>query len=98
MLRTNRERQAWYLLLPMLAIMAVVTGYPLLSTVRLFFTGAILRGHRTDLHLGGWDNFRYGLSDPDFADAFRRTLYFAIASLGIRILLGALVALLLERQ
>jgi multiple sugar transport system permease protein len=98
MLQTNRERQAWYLLLPMLAIMAVVTGYPLLSTLRLSFTDAILTGHRTDLHWVGWDNFRYVLSDPDFADAFRRTLYFAIVSVGIEIILGVLVALLLDRE
>ena len=98
MLRANRERQAWYLLLPMLAIMAAVTGYPLLSTVRLAFTDAILTGYRSGFHWVGWENFRYVLSDPDFADAFRRTLYFAIASVAIELLLGVLVALLLDRE
>ena len=36
------DRQAWALLLPMLAIMAVVTGYPLVNTAWLSFTDSRL--------------------------------------------------------
>jgi multiple sugar transport system permease protein len=98
MLRTRQDRQAWALLLPMLVIMLAVTGYPLLSTVRLSFTDAILTGRAAMFHWVGWDNFRYVFSDPDFGDAFWRTLYFAIVSVAIELVLGVLVALLLNRK
>lgn len=96
MLRSRRERQAWALLLPMLLIMLAVTGYPLVSTVRLSFTDAILTGHVSMFHWVGWDNFRYVFTDPDFGDAFWRTLYFTIVSVGIEMVLGVLVGLLLD--
>ena len=96
--RASPQRQAWYLLLPMLAIMAVVTGYPLLNTIRLSFTDAMLTGRRATPNWVGWDNFRYVLTDPNFGDAFGRTLYFAIVSVAIELLLGVLVALLLDRE
>jgi multiple sugar transport system permease protein len=98
MRRIDRERQAWLLLLPMLAIMAAVTGYPLLSTIRLSFTDATLIGRAASFAWVGWDNFRYVFTDPNFADAFVRTLYFTFVSVGIEILLGVLVALLLDRE
>ncbi len=98
MLAHRRERQAWALLLPMLIIMLAVTGYPLLSTVRLSFTDAILTGHASAPRWVGWENFRYVFTDPDFGDAFWRTLYFTLVSVGIEIVLGVLVALLLDRD
>jgi len=94
----SRERQAWLLLLPMLAIMVAVTGFPLLNTLRLSFTDALLTGRRTEPHWVGWQNFAYVLSDPYFGQAFVRTLYFTFVSVGIEILLGVLVALLLDRE
>jgi multiple sugar transport system permease protein len=98
MLRNRREQQAWALLAPMLIIMLAVTGYPLLSTVRLSFTDAILTGHAVTPRWVGWDNFRYVFTDPNFGDAFWRTLYFTLVSVGIEIVLGVLVALLLDRD
>jgi multiple sugar transport system permease protein len=98
MLRIRRERQAWALLLPMLIIMLAVTGYPLVNTVRLGFTDAILTGRAATFHWVGWDNFRYVFTDPDFGDAFWRTLYFTLMSVGFEIVLGVLVALLLDRD
>ena len=50
------------------------------------------------LHWVGWENFRYVLTDPDFGEAFWRTLYFTIVSVVIEIVLGVLVALLLDRE
>src|ERR1700674_468324 len=96
--RVNRQRQAWYLLLPMLAIMVVVTGYPLINTVRLAFTDAMLTGRHAALNWVGWRNFGYVFGNPDFTDAFVRTLYFAIVSVAIELVLGVLVAFLLDRD
>jgi len=95
---SSRERQAWALLLPLLIIIASVTGYPLLNTIRLSFTDATLTGRHVAEHWVGIENFAYVFSDPDFGAAFGRTLYFTLASVGAEILLGVLVALLLNRE
>ena len=73
---SSRERQAWVLLLPLLVIIATVTGYPLINTFRLSFTDASLTGRNVAQHWVGFENYGYVFTDPDFGDAFRRTLYF----------------------
>ena len=95
---SSRDRQAWALLLPLLVIIVTVTGYPLISTLRLSFTDASLTGRHIAQHWVGFANYAYVFTDPDFGDAFQRTLYFTFVSVGIEILLGVLVALLLNRE
>ena len=95
---SSRDRQAWALLLPLLVIIVTVTGYPLISTVHLSFTDASLTGRHVAPHWVGFENYAYVFTDPDFGDAFQRTLYFTFVSVGIEILLGVLVALLLNRE
>jgi multiple sugar transport system permease protein len=95
---TGFDRQAWALLAPMLIIMAIVTGYPLVNTVRLSFTDARLTGRQSIVKWVGLENFGYAVTDPDFAAAFLRTLHFTLLSVGAEILLGVLVALLLNRE
>jgi multiple sugar transport system permease protein len=95
---SSRDRQAWALLLPLLVIILTVTGYPLISTLRLSFTDASLTGRHVAQHWVGFANYAYVFTDPDFGDAFRRTLYFTFVSVGFEILLGVLVALLLNRE
>jgi len=93
----SRDRQAWVLLFPMLAIMVTVTGYPLLSTIRLSFTDASLVGN-APMSWVGLENYLYAFTDPDFRDAFFRSLYFAFVSVGVEVVLGVLVALLLNQE
>jgi len=82
---------------PMLAIMVTVTGYPLLSTIRLSFTDASLVGN-APMSWVGLENYIYAFTDPDFRDAFFRSLYFAFVSVGVEVILGVLVALLLNQE
>jgi multiple sugar transport system permease protein len=93
----SRDRQAWALMFPMLAIMVIVTGYPLLSTIRLSFTDASLVGN-APMSWVGLENYIYAFTDPDFRDAFFRSLYFAFVSVGVEVVLGVLVALLLNQE
>jgi multiple sugar transport system permease protein len=95
---SSRERQAWALLLPLLVIIAAVTGYPLINTVQLSFTDTSLSARHIPPHWVGIDNYAYVFTDPDFGDAFRRTLYFTFVSVGVEMVLGVLVALLLNRE
>ena len=74
------DKQAWALLAPMLVIMAIVTGYPLVNTIKLAFTDARLTGRQSLVKWVGLENFGYVFTDPDFAAAFLRTLHFTFLS------------------
>ena len=82
----------------MLLIMAIVTGYPLVNTIKLAFTDARLTGRQSLVKWVGLENFGYVFTDPNFGAAFLRTLHFTFLSVASEILLGVLVALLLNRQ
>jgi len=93
----RRQIEGWALMLPLLAIMAVVTLYPLLRTVFLSFTDAELPVGQVDPQWVGLDNYGYVLTDPDFLDALLRTLHFTIGSVAAELVLGILVGLLLNQ-
>ena len=95
---SQKDRVAWLLLMPMIAIMAVVTGFPLLNTVWLAFTDASLTGQGYDWNWSGLENFAYIIDDADFRAALGHTSYFTLVSVSIEVVLGVLVALLLDQE
>jgi len=103
-LAASRTRSAWLFLAPMLVLLALVAGWPLIRTIWLGFTDA------NTLQLGdarsvGFDNFlshRDGhwsgvLADPLWWRAVRNTLWFTVFSVAIETVLGLGVALVLNR-
>ncbi len=91
-----RKRRAVWLLAPVLLVLAAIIGYPLVETVRLSFTSAALIGSG-----GGWvglENYRRALSSDAFWQALRVTVTFTIVTIGIEMVLGLLVALLLDQK
>ena len=95
---SDKNRVARLLLLPMIAIMAIVTGFPLVNTVWLAFTDANLTGQGYDWNWSGLENFAYILDDADFRAAVGHTSYFTVVSVSIEVVLGVLVALLLDQE
>lgn len=95
---SQKDRAAWILLMPMILIMAVVTGFPLLNTIWLAFTDASLTGKGYDWNWSGLENFAYILDDDDFKAALGHTFYFTFASVSVEVVLGVLVALLLNQE
>jgi multiple sugar transport system permease protein len=95
---SQKDRVAWLLLMPMIAIMAVVTGFPLVNTVWLAFTDASLTGQGYDWNWSGLENFSYILDDADFRAAVGHTSYFTLVSVSIEVVLGVLIALLLDQE
>lgn len=89
---------AWAMLMPMMAIVLAVTGYPFVRTVWLSFNQRPLVGLHAISRWVGLRNYSDALTDPDFGAAFWRTLYFTVVSVGFEVLLGVLVALLLNQQ
>jgi len=88
--------RAWLLMLPLLAVMIGVIGWPLAETVRLSFTDAKLVG--TGGTYVGFANYTKMLSSAAFQKTFWTTLWFALASVTIEMVAGVLAALLLNQR
>ncbi|WP_428929512.1 carbohydrate ABC transporter permease [Marinibacterium sp. SX1] len=88
--------RAWLLMLPLVAVMVAVIGWPLADTVRLSFTDARLVG--TGGEFVGLDNYTRMLGSRNFARALWATLTFTFWSVGAELVLGVLVGLLLNQR
>jgi N,N'-diacetylchitobiose transport system permease protein len=94
--RVFRVAVPYLLILPVLAAIGAVLGYPLYKLVTLSFQQYGLP--ELIQRKGSWigfDNFESVLRDPIFWDTLLRTLVFAAVNVGLTILLGTLLALLL---
>jgi N,N'-diacetylchitobiose transport system permease protein len=86
------------LVLPVLAAIVVILGYPIYKLVRISFERYGL--FELIQHQGHWiglDNYRSVLGDHVFWDTVVRTIVFTIVNVGLSIVLGTLIALLLPR-
>src|SRR5262245_39416926 len=88
--------RAWLLMLPLLAVMIAVIGWPAFDTVRLSFADAKLVG--TEGSFTGLDNYRRMLASTPVHAAFRNTALFTIVSVALEMVLGVLAALLLDQE
>ncbi|CAN7597873.1 MULTISPECIES: carbohydrate ABC transporter permease [Ensifer] len=88
--------RAWLLMLPLLAVMIAVIGWPLVDTVRLSFTDAKLVG--TEGSFVGLDNYAKVLGGSNFLRALVTTTWFAVVSVTAEMVIGVLAALLLNQQ
>ena len=104
-LAASRTRSAWLFLAPMLVILALVAGWPLLRTIWLAFTDA----NTLQLEQRKWigfDNFLnhqdgrwYGvLADPVWWRSVKNTLWFTVCTVSIETVLGFGIALVLNRS
>ena len=86
------------LILPVVAAIAAILGYPLYSLVRLslqhYGLFELIRHHG---HLGRAHNFSSVLHDQVFWHTLLRTVVFTVVNVGLTIVLGTLIALLLVR-
>jgi N,N'-diacetylchitobiose transport system permease protein len=98
--RTRTGRGFPYLLLlPALAILFGVLGYPVAYLLRISFQRfdqAQLFGSRAPEWIG-IDNYRDFVADPDFAAIVARTLGFTFACVALTVIGGLGIAMLLER-
>jgi trehalose/maltose transport system permease protein len=94
-LTRERVRSAWLFMAPMLIVLALVAGWPLLRTMWFGFTDANL----SDLEAAefvGLVNYTYLLTDPDWWNAVWNTLVFTGVSLTLETVLGMAIALTLN--
>lgn len=98
-----RVRSAWLFLSPMLVVLALVAGWPLLRTIYFSFTDATL-SNLSDYSFIGFANFVeyyegewYGVVvDPDWWRAVYNTVWFTVVSVSLELVLGIIVALTLN--
>jgi len=89
----------WLLLAPCLLILALVLGYPLVRLVTLSFQkfGQSQLWGFLPAQWVGFDNFTGVLGDGEFWQVVLRTIVFAAGSVIFTMVLGMLIALLLQR-
>nr|WP_237214792.1 sugar ABC transporter permease [Roseomonas sp. NPKOSM-4] len=93
----RRRRAGWLFLAPMLVVLALVAGWPLLRTVYFALTDATLV-NLADHDFIGLLNFRLLATDPDWWRAVWNTLFFATVSVTLETLLGLVIALTLNAR
>jgi N,N'-diacetylchitobiose transport system permease protein len=88
----------YWLILPVLATVAAILGYPLYNLVELSFQryGLFELIQRKGVGVG-LDNYRSVLQDAVFWDTLVRTVVFTVANVALTMVLGTLIALLLVR-
>jgi trehalose/maltose transport system permease protein len=101
----RRRRIAWILVAPALILLALAAGWPLARTFFFSFTNAML-DNPSDYQMVGLDNYYLNhdgetsgvLVDPLWWQAVGNTLWFTVVSVGLELLLGMLLALLMNEK
>ena len=93
----RRRRAAVLFVAPLLGVLAVAAGWPLLRTIYLGFTDATLASIEPPRFVG-FENFWYLFADEEWWRSVRNTLVFAGLSVGIETVLGVAIALVLDAR
>ncbi len=91
----SKRRLAWLLLLPTLAVVAVVALYPLAQTIYQSFTNARLASTQPTEFVG-LENYQYLLKDSGFGKSIITTLVFTLITVGFEFVLGLAIALVIN--
>jgi len=91
-LNERQRKLAWYLILPAVAVVLLVIGYPLLQVIVYSFMEYRLDGV-TPASFVALENYKFVLTDPDWWVAVKNTLIFSFFSVTIETLLGLTIAL-----
>jgi multiple sugar transport system permease protein len=97
MKRYERSTQ-WLMLAPVLIVVLGTIGYPAIRTLLLSFTNSKLTGLAKKVEWIGFSNYIKALTDSDFQAATWRTAYFVVMSVGFEVIIGVLIALLLDQK
>jgi len=86
------------MLAPMLLVLLLVVGYPLIDSFWLSLHRVNLANPEQGQPFVGLSNYLYAFRQPDFWYSIQRTLYFTILSVGLELVLGILFAVLLDER
>ncbi|MFC2796675.1 MAG: carbohydrate ABC transporter permease, partial [Streptococcus sp.] len=91
----NRNLTRWVFVLPAIIIVGLLFVYPFFSSIYFSFTNKHLIMPR--YKFVGLANYKAGLSDPNFYNAFFNSLKWTVFSLVGQVLVGFVLALALHR-
>jgi multiple sugar transport system permease protein len=86
------------MLAPMLLVLVLVIGYPLLDSFWLSLHRANLATPEQGQPFVGLSNYLYAFNQPDFWYSIQRTLYFTVLSVALELALGIVFAVLLNER
>ncbi len=86
------------MLAPMLLVLVLVIGYPLIDSFWLSLHRANLASPEQGQPFVGLGNYLYAFRQPDFWYSIQRTLYFTVLSVVLELALGLLFAVLLNER
>ncbi len=95
-LRRKQTRLAWMLLIPALAVVALVAIYPLGLTVWQSFTNEQFLAGLQPVEFVGLDNYRNLIHDPFWWDSVWLTLKFTAITVSFELVLGMIIALVVN--
>lgn len=91
--KRKEQLTAILLLTPALAVLGVFGILPLVLAIGL----SLFQGIGLDMHFTALRNYQRALQDPDFWNALRVTLYFALGSIPVSLLISFILASLLKQ-
>ncbi|HET6485561.1 MAG TPA: sugar ABC transporter permease [Spirochaetia bacterium] len=94
----RRTAAAWLYLIPATLLVAGIVGYPFLRTILNAFTDAPLISQSRPSAWVGIGNFLYAFRNASFQGGIVHTLYFCLLSITLNLVIGVLVALLLNQK
>jgi ABC-type sugar transport system permease subunit len=93
----QEARDGLLMLLPAMAVIAVISLLPVLFTFILSLTDTPI-SNPTPQNFIGVDNYLHFLKSADFWNSIGRTLYFTLVSVGLELLLGLGIALIIHAK
>ena len=93
----KRKREPWLFLLPVLVVLLLLFGYPLINSIVMAFQNYKLTAPN-DIYFNGFENFKKLFGDPDGLMILKNSIIYVVISVAGQFLLGVTLALALKKQ
>ena len=93
----KRKREPWLFLLPVLVVLLLLFGYPLINSIVMAFQNYKLTAPN-DIYFNGFENFKKLFGDPDGLMILKNSIIYVVISVAGQFLLGLSLALALKKQ
>ena len=93
----KKKMEPWLFLLPVLVILLLLFGYPLINSFIMAFQNYKLTAPN-DIHFNGFENFAKLVGDPDGLMILKNSFIYVIVSVLGQFLLGMTLAVALKKQ
>ena len=93
----KRKREPWLFLLPVLVVLLLLFGYPLINSIVMAFQNYKLTAPN-DIYFNGFENFKKLFGDPDGLMILKNSIIYVVISVADQFLLGLTLALALKKQ